>query len=164
MQRFTVESPDWVEKLAVGLFLCGFLAVGVYYALDNPLFGKPDEVYHYAYAIHLWAGHGLPTIDTTRLGPDVHRAMELEGHQPPLYYAIVAGLARWLGLQEKITVSGYAELAWTGWAASRVSTPNLLPVFFTGRFVSLLCGGIALLSAYLLTRVRSCSIIPLVVL
>ncbi len=109
-------------------------------------------------------GIGLPTIDTTRLGPDVHRAMELEGHQPPLYYAIVAGLARWLGLQEKITVSGYAELAWTGWAASRVSTPNLLPVFFTGRFVSLLCGGIALLSAYLLTRVRSCSIIPLVVL
>jgi hypothetical protein len=146
------RTSGWVEKAAVFFFLCGFLAQGMYYALDNPLFSKPDEIHHYAYVIYLRAGHGLPVVDTTRFGPDAHTAVEMEGHQPPIYYATVAAIADVLGLQEKVTIFYRPDYFWKEGVASRVPTPGLLPIFFAGRFVSLTCSVVALLSIYLLVR------------
>jgi len=146
------RTSGWVETAAIFLFLCGFLAQGMYYALDNPLFSKPDEIHHYAYVIYLRSGHGLPVVDTTRFGPDAHTAVEMEGHQPPIYYATVAAVANVLGLQEKVTIFRRPNYFWKEGVASRVPAPGLVPIFFAGRFVSLACGVVALLSIYFLVR------------
>ena len=133
----------------------GFLILGAYYALDNPLC-KPDETFHYAYAFHLRSGHGLPVIRVIP-GRTQFTPVEMEAHQPPLYYAGVAGIAALLNLRERIVPSVNPYLLGTlegnRCPAPLYSTFSESPIFFTGRLVSLVCGAMALLFAYLLCRV-----------
>jgi 4-amino-4-deoxy-L-arabinose transferase-like glycosyltransferase len=136
------------ELLAVTVLLCLFLALGTYYVLTQPLYSKPDEAYHYAHVLHLRAGKGLPVIDTSKAVGDF-TSVELEGHQPPLYYATVAGLASVLGVEDARFPSRNPHLPWV---ATYVSEVGNAAVFFTGRFVSLACGVLALVFAYCLTR------------
>jgi len=151
---FSHRTPDW-EKLSFSLFLCGFLVLGTYYALTNP-FCKPDEGFHYAYAIHLWSGYGLPVI---RISPERpgFTAVEMEGHQPPLFYASVAAVARLFHLQEKTPVAwnpyllGTVEGNRSPWTPV-YSTFSDTPIFFTGRLIALSCGTLALLFGYRFCR------------
>jgi len=146
------------EAFAAVALLCVFLGLGTWYALDNPLYSKPDEVYHYQYTLYLKAGNGLPIADMSRVGKDNHAPLEKEAHQPPAYYAAVAGLASFLGMQDRQPAPsinphflGTAKGNRNPWVPPYVS-PGDAPIFFTGRFVSLLCGIIALLCIYLLAR------------
>ena len=146
------------EAFAVVVLLCVFLGLGTWYALDNPLYSKPDEVYHYQYTLYLKAGNGLPTVDMSREGKDNHAPLEKEAQQPPAYYAGVAGLASLLGMQDRQPVPSINPhfLATSKgnrnpWVPPYVS-PGAAPIFFTGRLVSLLCGIVALLCVYLLAQ------------
>ena len=154
----THHPPERRETIAIVALLCVFLGLGIWYALDNPLYSKPDEVYHYLYTLYLKAGNGLPIADMSRVGKDNHAPLEKEAHQPPAYYAAVAGLASFLGMQDRQPdpsinphFLGTTKGNRNPWVPPYIS-PGDAPVFFTGRFVSLLCGIIALLCIYLLAR------------
>lgn len=67
--------------------LAGFLLIGLGYSLVVPPFEAPDELFHYAFARHLAAGHGLPVQN-----PEVEAPWEQEGSQAPLYYWLVGRL------------------------------------------------------------------------
>ena len=145
------------EKIAVGLFLLSFAILGLYYALTNPLYSKPDEVFHYAFTAYLLEGHGLPVVDLSVQGYSTHPPVEQEGHQPPLYYAAIAGIAKLLHLEDRWTPSPNPHFLGTlignrtPWSPYLVSIANE-PIAITGRLFSLVCGLLALLFAYLLFR------------
>ncbi len=145
------------EQIAVGLFLLSFAILGLYYALTNPLYSKPDEVFHYAFTAYLLDGHGLPVVDLSVQGVSSHPPVQQEGHQPPIYYATVAGLATLLHLEDRWAASPNPYFLGTAignrspWTPYMVSVTNA-PIAITGRLVSLLCGLLALLFAYLLFR------------
>lgn len=144
-----------LERSMLALLLGSFLAIGVYYALGNPLC-KPDEDYHYAYASHIRSGHGLPVIGLTP-GRGQFAPVEMEAHQPPLYYAIVAGIAALLNLHDRVarSVNPYLLGTLEGNRCMTVplySTLSESPIFFTGRLISMLCGAMALFFAYRLCR------------
>jgi len=147
-----------IETLSLVLFLIIFLALGTYYALGNPLFCKPDEAYHYAYALHLKSGYGLPYIDTARIGLGSHTPVEMEGHQPPLYYGLVAALGFIFQIEDKISPSVNPHFLGTQEGNRNPVTPaytdfSSAPLFFiTGRFLSLLYGSLLIISAYALAR------------
>lgn len=145
------------ETLSLALFLIIFIALGTYYALGNPLFCKPDEVYHYAYALHLKSDYSLPYIDTARVGLGSHTSLEMEGHQPPLYYGLVAALGLIFQMEDKISPSVNPHFLGTHEGNRNPVTPayadfSSAPIFFTGRFLSLLCGSLLIISAYALAR------------
>lgn len=75
-----------MSRLAAAL-LGAITLLGVVYALTNPPYLKPDELYHYAYVSYL-LDHGrlpLAPIDGRPGGRTLW-----EAHQPPLYYVVVA--------------------------------------------------------------------------
>ncbi|MHB1131189.1 MAG: glycosyltransferase family 39 protein [Chloroflexota bacterium] len=155
-------APSRRGRLARSLVVAGllavFLALGSYYALTSPLYSRPDEPVHYAYTLHLLAGKGLPTVDTSVIGARNDKPTQMEAHQPPLYYAAVAAVARLLpaGRDEMPAMNPYF---WTLpedrrqlWLASFGVGPAEAPVFFAGRFLSLAAGALALLFAFRLAR------------
>lgn len=148
------RSPEW---LALGLFLLSFTALGLYYTLTNPLYSKPDEYFHYAFTAHLLEGRGLPAVDLSTQGVNSHPPVQQEGHQPPLYYATVAGIAKALNFKDRWTAGPNPHFLGTAvgnrspWSPYLVA-PAQQPIAITGRLLSLLCGLLALLFAYLLFR------------
>lgn len=155
------RSTEWT---LAGLLLASFLALGLYYALTNPLYAKPDESYHQAFTDYLLTQRTLPAVDASKRGLEAHGPLEKEAHQPPLYYAAVAGVAAALNLQDAWTAQPNpyflgTEIGnrspWTPYGTALTSTPNALtaaPIAVAGRLVSLLFGVLALLFAYLLAR------------
>ncbi|MFN8440752.1 MAG: glycosyltransferase family 39 protein [Caldilineaceae bacterium] len=145
------------ERWLVALLLLGYVATGIFYALDNPLYLKPDEYYHFVFVQHLLDGKGLPSVDTSRVGVGNHSPVEAEGHQPPLYYAAVAAIATTLGLQEHLVPANNPHFLSTQQGNRHVWTPlyaklSQVPIFVSGRLLSLLCGVIALIFIYRLAR------------
>jgi hypothetical protein len=145
------------ECAALGLFLLSFWALGMYYALTNPLYSKPDEYYHLTFTQYLLDGYGLPAVDLSIQGLSTHVPVQQEGHQPPAYYATIAGLARLLGMERDPAVTPNLHYLGTATGNRSAWTPYYLapenaPITYTGRFFSLLCGAFAVLFAYLLVR------------
>lgn len=145
------------KRWFVALLLLGYIATGIFYALDNPLFLKPDEYYHYVFVQHLLDGKGLPSVDTSRVGVGNHSPIEAEGHQPPLYYAAVAAVAAVVGLHEQLVPASNPHFLSTQQGNRHVWTPlyarlSQVPIFVSGRLLSLLCSVIALLFIYRLAR------------
>ena len=146
------------ESLGIAVLLIIFFLLGLYYTFDNPLYCKPDEAYHQAYVMHLRDGQGLPVIDTSRVGCEAHTPVEMEGHQPPLYYATVALITKVFAMQDRCSRTANPHFLSTPIGNRSVYTPSYVhsplqqPVFFTGRLVSLFCGIAALACTYLLAR------------
>ena len=65
------------------LIVCAYAALATWLSLVIPLGEAADEVSHRAYAHELAANHRLPSAGTAASG---------EMYQPPLYYAMLAGL------------------------------------------------------------------------
>jgi 4-amino-4-deoxy-L-arabinose transferase-like glycosyltransferase len=61
--------------------------------------GAPDEYAHVAFVRHLLQGKGLPVLVPAMAFKDA----SYESHQPPLYYAAVAGFAQGLGTDPAVT-------------------------------------------------------------
>jgi len=76
------------RHLALYIILALYLCIGSMYALFNPLWEAPDEVYHFAMVQHLaTSGLQLPSQEPGTVG-----LWNQEGNQPPLYYLIGAVL------------------------------------------------------------------------
>jgi hypothetical protein len=87
VNRGNTKRPGKILQI-IGLY--GIL--GLLYSLVVPLFEAPDEFAHMAYAAHLAQGKGLPVLRRGAEGP-----WKQEGVQPPLYYGVLAGIARLSG-------------------------------------------------------------------
>src|SRR5512143_3854660 len=72
-----------------------FVLLAVIYSIVTPIFEASDEVSHYAVVQYLADTGELPVQR-----PGVKTAWEQEGSQPPLYYLLVAPLARWIDTRD----------------------------------------------------------------
>jgi len=80
--------------------LFAYLAIAIGYLFATPIFEPSDELWHYPVVRELAEGRGLPVQQV-----GVKTTWEQEGSQPPLYYAIAAGLTAW------VDVSDYEQVA-----------------------------------------------------
>ncbi len=71
------------------------LLLGLLYDWATPIFEAPDEGYHFAVIRWIGQGRGLPV---QRVGEKAE--WEQEGSQPPLYYALAAGLTFWMDMRD----------------------------------------------------------------
>ncbi len=83
------------QRAALAGLVALYLALAVVYGVVTPLWEAPDEPQHYAYALQLAQGGGLPRLAAAAPGP-----WRQEGGQPPLYYALLAGVIRWVPGQD----------------------------------------------------------------
>ncbi|MBU6361281.1 MAG: DUF2142 domain-containing protein [Chloroflexi bacterium] len=70
-----------------------FSILAVCFAISTPIFEKPDEETHFAYVKHVTLTGQLPTLNNS-----AQHDWKQEGGQPPLYYWLASGLARWFDL------------------------------------------------------------------
>ena len=93
-----------VAMALIGLLL-GYVVLGSVYAYVTPPFEKPDENWHFAYAMYLATTGKLPL---QKLEAPEHLARQ-EADQAPLYYGLLAAVIRFLG-PERVS-RGYEALA-----------------------------------------------------
>ncbi|MHB1133984.1 MAG: glycosyltransferase family 39 protein [Chloroflexota bacterium] len=157
--KIEVARSRRLEIALLGLLLVAFAGLGWRYALQTPLFSRPDEQYHYAYALHLRATGTLPTVDTTRVGPRIDAPTQMEAHQPPLYYALTVALAGLLpaGADALPAINPHHQFQVDGttqtiWGPSYVADWREVPLYLSGRLLSLVCGVAALAFLFLTLR------------
>lgn len=83
----------------LGVVLGVHLVLGGIYVWATPVLEAPDEGYHVAVIRYLTQTASLPVQR-----PDVTTDWEQEGSQPPLYYALVAGVTFWVDTDDWETV------------------------------------------------------------
>lgn len=71
--------------------VAGFAILSLYYSVATPLFEAPDEPAHFDYILYLAQGHGLPVQSFEH-----DRVIVVQGHHPPLYYALGALFTFWI--------------------------------------------------------------------
>ena len=150
-----------LSRLSYGLWiiLVGYLLLATLYATVTPIFEKPDENWHFAFSMYLVEKGQLPVQTLTERD---HLA-EQEGSQPPLYYALLAGMLKITGLDE--LSDGFAQLteknpyygvragAWRDNANQFVHGAcveacwRTAQAVYLGRALSILSGALALLAA-----------------
>jgi hypothetical protein len=81
------------------LALACYLLFGSLYLVRTPVFEGPDENGHYWYALHLCHAGSLPIVQKGHdlTGQPGWNEVS-QGHHPPLYYLMLAGLMRGLGM------------------------------------------------------------------
>jgi 4-amino-4-deoxy-L-arabinose transferase-like glycosyltransferase len=99
-----LDRQTAIERIGLIVILAAFAALSVWYGMVTPLFEGPDEAAHFQYVKYLADGKGLPRLGQ---GP---RGVLWEGlQQPPLYYALSAGLTASAGTD----TSDLSQLLWT---------------------------------------------------
>ncbi len=106
------QGTAFASKRAILIFAAAAILLSLFFrvklALDLPagtdttaygLYGFDDEPSHLAYALFLLEHGTLPLQAARVTDSDAFQRNEFEYHQPPLYYAAVAGLCRLLGLR-----------------------------------------------------------------
>src|SRR5262245_4903031 len=78
-------------QTAIGLALALFVLCASLWSLSIPAFESPDEPGHARYVNHMRSRAQLPEPGREAAG---------EAHQPPMYYALVAGVSRLAGWDE----------------------------------------------------------------
>lgn len=140
----------------LALILTAFLILGIAYAVTNPLFESPDEVWHYEYVRWLVEGKGLPRPEQVGEAP-----WHQEGSQPPLYYLISALLVSPIPTDNAVSVIRYNPHAAIGQPDS-FGNKNAMVHGNAGawpwqgvalsahvaRLFSLLLGGVTVIAAY----------------
>lgn len=81
-----IANRRWLLAVLVGLFLLA----GITYDLATPIFEKPDESFHFFFAVQIARGEGLP--DQRNVGEN--DLWQQEGSQPPLYHILAGTLLR----------------------------------------------------------------------
>jgi hypothetical protein len=137
------------------MILLGFTLLSVGYALVSPPLENPDEMNHAEYAGFIGARHRLPTVDRD--------CVRLAFH-PPLYHALLAPIARAMGLGPEEIMSGHRlnpDFATTGVTLVHGYPDETFPFsdvsrfVFVGRLLSIACGVVVLLYTYRLARLLS---------
>lgn len=75
------------DKWGIGLLLGAYVLLGLTYSAVTPVFEAPDEPQHFFYARHVALTGRLPL-------PGEEGLWHQEVSQPPLYYALAAGIIR----------------------------------------------------------------------
>jgi len=124
-----------------------YVALGMLYALQTPVWQTPDEPAHYNYIMFLLQEHRLPVLrmgdfpaqyleqlKTARFPPDMPiTSLRYESHQPPLYYALAAlvvyliaalPFATQIAVLRLLSVALGAALLWVVYALTRDIFPN----------------------------------------
>ncbi len=83
---------DQIAKLLLVTVILAYVVVACLFSFSVPLYEAPDEPSHLLYVNFIASQHRLPNLNT----PD-RTSVPYEGHQPPLYYALAAGLLNLLG-------------------------------------------------------------------
>jgi len=78
-------------QAAILWVILAYLLLGVIYSFATPVFEASDEIWHYPVVRELRNSHRLPVQR-----PGVKTDWEQEGSQPPLYYALAAGITFWV--------------------------------------------------------------------
>ena len=85
----------WAGQHSLPLIVLLYFPLALLYGLVTPIYEGPDEIGHVLYVKHIAEGRGIPVQSR---GYAVAYGFGQEGSQPPLYYALNAGLVRALGL------------------------------------------------------------------
>jgi hypothetical protein len=106
--------------MKTSLLILVYSALALLHSVVNPVFESSDEMWHIGMAVRLSRGEGLPIQR-----PGEETLWRQEGSQPPLYYALLAGLTWGLGLPLDDFEAIYIRnpYAWLG-DASRVANRN----------------------------------------
>ena len=93
-RRFGRLSERW-QKMRLhwplALVLVAFLGLGLAYSVTMPIFEASDEMHHYRFVEHLRLTGQLPV----QIGGVPKNLPRQEASQPPLYYALMAGISWW---------------------------------------------------------------------
>lgn len=84
--------------------MIAYIALAVTYAVVTPVFEKSDENMHFAFSMYLAETSQLP-VETVE---ESNHQAEREGSQPPLYYAVLAGILKISGVNQ--LQSGFDQL------------------------------------------------------
>jgi len=87
------------------------LALGGVYAIETPVFEKPDEPWHYAYVEYIIEHKSLPPLSPNK---SINPALQIAAH-PPLYYVASAALVKLSGLNSKVPVLKNNPFNWYIW-------------------------------------------------
>ncbi|MFN8523108.1 MAG: hypothetical protein U0821_08385 [Chloroflexota bacterium] len=100
--------PPRFHIALLGLILLWYTSLAIGYALVTPRWNNPDEPAHFNYARTLARDHRLPVLSPGDWDADLLERLKAsrfpndadistiryEGHQPPLYYLLAAGVLR----------------------------------------------------------------------
>jgi 4-amino-4-deoxy-L-arabinose transferase-like glycosyltransferase len=81
-------NSERVSKWAITLLVSLFILLGLAYSIVNPLYEATDELRHYRFVQHIVQRQSLPVQGKV--------GCSAQGHHPPLYYLVAAGLAGWI--------------------------------------------------------------------
>jgi hypothetical protein len=87
-----VRREFQIAKLLLVCVILAYVVVACLFSFSVPLFEAPDEPFHLLYVDFIASQHRLPNLNTAD-----RASVPEEGYQPPLYYALAAGLLNLLG-------------------------------------------------------------------
>jgi 4-amino-4-deoxy-L-arabinose transferase-like glycosyltransferase len=153
-------------KLWLFLLLVAYIVLALQYDASAPVLGlKPDEQWHLAYVEYVQKHRALPVVDLQESGKVGRSRWEPEGHQPPLYYALVALLtpdANLADIDRLYTPNPY----FLGTARGNLNpwiprTSQAVATLHAGRLISMAFGLLTLLATYGLARTFASSTVAL---
>lgn len=106
-----------IAMVLVVAVILTYVVVAIVFSFSVPLFEAPDEPHHLSYVDFIAAQHRLPNLNTAD-----RTSVPNEGYQPPLYYALAAGLVNLLGRSRVEPVILKNPAFFSG-------TPNVLNVY-----------------------------------
>jgi len=146
--------------MAAFLLAC-FIALGLVYTFQNPLFSKPNETDHLAYVQFLQTNLSLPGLNPALVQRAADRAVYPEAHQPPLYYLVVAAATFPLGANNDIASFSSNPHFLSTEIGNKTGLVPIYPraplsadvlTIYVGRLVSLAFGALAAFYAYLAAK------------
>src|SRR5262245_32561345 len=87
------ENLRRLHRYGLLMILAAFIILACLYDFFVPFFEKPDELKHLAVIQFIQTHGALPVVQ-----PDLYRAWDQEGTQPPLYHMLAAWLVSGLDL------------------------------------------------------------------
>ncbi|MBN1875153.1 MAG: hypothetical protein JXA33_13045 [Anaerolineae bacterium] len=154
-----VHSSSFILYPPFFMLLTLYLLVGLAYIWVTPMMEKHDEAGHYGYLRYLHEHRQLPPLNTDD-------EWLIEAKQPPLYYVITAVLTAWLPDIEDDALSGnggllakniYLDYSVPGQRNDNrnvyLHPPYLTPRFIGARAISLICGLLTMVTAYLIATI-----------
>ena len=128
-----------------------YILVGVVYARVTPVLEKPDEEGHYGYLLYLREHRALPPLSS-------EQGLLSEFKQPPLYYVLTAIFTGWLpdasSPEHLFAVNPYMYHSVPGHRNDNrnvfLHPPDMTPLVFAARLVSLLFGLGSVICSYFL--------------
>jgi len=154
MHRDLLPMPHLSANRVAAMLCWVFIALGLFYSANTPLFEGPDELAHFVYAHRTLTDQSLP-IMTNRTDMFDQRHMEI--HQLPLYYLSIVPFIAPFDRTELESYFRFNPFASVGSISYNNENTQLYPVnpphgvalaVWTARLVSLAFGASTLLCVY----------------